>query len=48
MSIADHPLHGPIHHLGYVVEDLESTIQRLVGELAPVPSSWYGTFPSNR
>lgn len=37
MSIADHPLHGPIHHLGYVVEDLESTIQRLVGELGAGP-----------
>lgn len=37
MSRADHPLHGPIHHLGYVVEDLEATVQRLVSELGAGP-----------
>lgn len=37
MSLDGHPLHGPIHHLGYVVEDLEATVQRLVGELGAGP-----------
>ena len=37
MSLADHPFHGPIHHLGYVVEDLEATVQRLVSELGAGP-----------
>jgi methylmalonyl-CoA/ethylmalonyl-CoA epimerase len=34
---ADHPFHGPIHHLGYVVEDLEATAQRLVDVLGAGP-----------
>lgn len=37
MSLADHPFHGPIHHLGYVVEDLEATVHRLVSELGAGP-----------
>jgi methylmalonyl-CoA/ethylmalonyl-CoA epimerase len=37
VSVADHPFHGPIHHLGYVVEDLEATVQRLAGELGAGP-----------
>jgi hypothetical protein len=37
VSLAGHPFHGPIHHLGYVVEDLEATAQRLVNELAAGP-----------
>jgi nucleotide-binding universal stress UspA family protein len=37
VSLADHPFHGPIHHLGYVVEDLEATVQRLVSELGAGP-----------
>jgi hypothetical protein len=37
VSVANHPLHGPIHHLGYVVEDLEASVQRLVGELGAGP-----------
>jgi Glyoxalase/Bleomycin resistance protein/Dioxygenase superfamily len=37
VSLADHPFHGPIHHLGYVVEDLEATVQRLVSELRAGP-----------
>ena len=37
MSLVDHPFHGPIHHLGYVVEDLEATVQRLVSELGAGP-----------
>ena len=37
MSPADHPMHGPIHHLGYVVEDLEAAVERLVGELGAGP-----------
>jgi hypothetical protein len=28
-SLADHPFHGPIHHLGYVVDDIEATVKRL-------------------
>jgi Glyoxalase/Bleomycin resistance protein/Dioxygenase superfamily len=30
-------LHGPIHHLAYVVEDLEATVERLVAELGAGP-----------
>ncbi len=37
MSLVDHPFHGPIHHLGYVLEDLEATVQRLVSELGAGP-----------
>jgi hypothetical protein len=37
VSFADHPFHGPIHHLGYVVEDLETTVQRLVSEFGAGP-----------
>jgi methylmalonyl-CoA/ethylmalonyl-CoA epimerase len=37
VSRADHPLHGPIHHLGYVAEDLEATVHRLVSELGAGP-----------
>jgi methylmalonyl-CoA/ethylmalonyl-CoA epimerase len=37
VSVADHPFHGPIHHLGYVVEDLEATVQRLASELGAGP-----------
>jgi Glyoxalase/Bleomycin resistance protein/Dioxygenase superfamily len=37
VPFADHPFHGPIHHLGYVVEDLEATVQRLVSELGAGP-----------
>jgi Glyoxalase/Bleomycin resistance protein/Dioxygenase superfamily len=37
VSFLDHPFHGPIHHLGYVVEDLEATAQRLVSELGAGP-----------
>jgi methylmalonyl-CoA/ethylmalonyl-CoA epimerase len=37
VSLADHPLHGPIHHLGYVVEDLEAAVQRLVSEFGAGP-----------
>lgn len=37
MSLADHPFHGPIHHLGYVVEDLEATVQHLVSKLGAGP-----------
>ena len=37
MSLADHPFQGPIHHLGYVVEDLDAAVQRLVGELGAGP-----------
>src|SRR5262245_20947871 len=37
VSPADHPFHGPIHHLGYVVEDLEATVERLVCELGAGP-----------
>ena len=37
MSFADHPLHGPIHHLAYVVDDLEATVERLVSELGAGP-----------
>ena len=37
MSQSDHALHGPIHHLGYVVEDLEATVQRLVSEFGAGP-----------
>jgi hypothetical protein len=37
VSLVDHAFHGPIHHLGYVVEDLEATAQRLVSELGAGP-----------
>jgi nucleotide-binding universal stress UspA family protein len=37
VPLSDHPFHGPIHHLGYVVEDLEATAQRLVDELGAGP-----------
>jgi Glyoxalase/Bleomycin resistance protein/Dioxygenase superfamily len=37
VSVGDHPFHGPIHHLGYVVEDLEATVQRLASELGAGP-----------
>ena len=37
VSLADHPFHGPVHHLGYVVEDIEATVGRLVGELGAGP-----------
>jgi hypothetical protein len=37
VSLADHPFHAPIHHLGYVVEDLEATVQRLVNEFGAGP-----------
>jgi methylmalonyl-CoA/ethylmalonyl-CoA epimerase len=37
VSVADHPFHGPIHHLGYVAENLEATVQRLVSELGAGP-----------
>jgi hypothetical protein len=37
VTFADHPFHGPIHHLGYVVQDLEATVQRLVSELGAGP-----------
>jgi methylmalonyl-CoA/ethylmalonyl-CoA epimerase len=36
-SLADHPFHGPIHHLGYVVEDLEASVERLVSTLGAGP-----------
>jgi len=26
MSLADHPFHGPIHHLAYLVDDLEAAV----------------------
>jgi hypothetical protein len=28
-----HPFHGPIHHLGYVADDIEATVARLVDTL---------------
>ena len=28
-SLSVHPFHGPIHHLGYVADDLEATVERL-------------------
>jgi methylmalonyl-CoA/ethylmalonyl-CoA epimerase len=37
VSLAEHPFHGPIHHLGYVVDDLEATVQRLVSQLGAGP-----------
>jgi hypothetical protein len=37
VSRVDHPFHGPIHHIGYVVEDLEATVQRLVTEFGAGP-----------
>jgi len=36
-SLADHPFHGPIHHLGYLVNDLEATVERLVNALGAGP-----------
>jgi hypothetical protein len=35
--LSDHPFHGPIHHLGYVVENLEASVERLVSELGAGP-----------
>jgi methylmalonyl-CoA/ethylmalonyl-CoA epimerase len=37
VSLADHPFHGPVHHLAYVVDDLEATVQRLVSEFGAGP-----------
>jgi Glyoxalase/Bleomycin resistance protein/Dioxygenase superfamily len=37
VSLPDHPFHGPVHHLAYVVEDLEASVQRLVKELGAGP-----------
>ena len=37
MSFSDHALHGPIHHLGYVAEDLEATVQRLASDFGAGP-----------
>src|SRR5262249_34684906 len=38
VPLADHPFHGPIHHLGYVCDDLAATVQHLVSVFAPRPS----------
>jgi methylmalonyl-CoA/ethylmalonyl-CoA epimerase len=37
VSRAAQPFHGPIHHLGYLVEDLEAAVERLVSELGAGP-----------
>jgi hypothetical protein len=37
VPLVAHPFHGPIHHLGYVVEDIEATVHRLVGALGAGP-----------
>jgi methylmalonyl-CoA/ethylmalonyl-CoA epimerase len=37
MPLPEHPFHGPIHHLAYVVEDLETTVERLVASLGAGP-----------
>jgi methylmalonyl-CoA/ethylmalonyl-CoA epimerase len=37
MSIANHPFHGPVHHLAYLVEDLEATVERLVSKFGAGP-----------
>jgi hypothetical protein len=37
ISQADQPFHGPIHHLGYVVEDIEATVEQLVRTLKAGP-----------
>jgi hypothetical protein len=37
VSLSDHPFHRPIHHLGYVVENVEASVERLVSELGAGP-----------
>jgi hypothetical protein len=37
MSLADHPFHGPIHHLAYLVDDLEAAVEHLVTEFSAGP-----------
>jgi methylmalonyl-CoA/ethylmalonyl-CoA epimerase len=37
MSIANHPFHGPVHHLAYLVEDLEAAVDRLVKKFGAGP-----------
>src|SRR3954452_16486115 len=37
MPLPEHPFHGPIHHLAYVVEDLETTVERLVAAFGAGP-----------
>jgi len=37
MSLADHPFHGPVHHLAYLVDDLEAAVEHLVTEFSAGP-----------
>jgi hypothetical protein len=37
MVSATHPFHGPIHHLAYLVEDLEAAVEQLVSEFGAGP-----------
>jgi hypothetical protein len=37
MSLAHHPFNGPIHHLAYLVDDLEAAVERLVSKFRAGP-----------
>lgn len=34
---AERPLHGPIHHLAYLVDDLEAAVEHMVGKFGAGP-----------
>src|SRR5947208_15515486 len=35
--MSDHPFHGPVHHLAYLVDDLEAAIEHLVSKFGAGP-----------
>ena len=37
MASADHPVHGPVHHLAYLVDDLEVAVEQLVSKFGAGP-----------
>jgi hypothetical protein len=37
MSVLEHPFHGPVHHLAYLSDDLEATVQQLVSKFRAGP-----------
>src|SRR3954454_3566283 len=37
MSLTEHPFHGPIHHLAYLVDDLEAAVEHLVSKFGAGP-----------
>lgn len=37
MSLTEHPFHGPIHHLAYLVDDLEAAVEHLLSKFGAGP-----------